>query len=222
MAAIEGEKKVEKEKILPKDAQVMVAILKDMGINDFEPRVINQMLEFSYRYVTTILEDARVYSNHAKKKSIDMEDVKLAVQLATEESFTSPPPREALLELARAKNAIQLPLIQPKTGIRLPPDRHCLTATNYKLKSKQKPSGFDYGGGGGGGVKPQYRSKTGAAVKTTVKNPSSFSVVGNSGKQQGEMGDINLGVGGQPAVFKIQVAPAPLKRKREDEDYDAN
>ena len=45
----EGEK-VEKEKVLPKDAQVMVAILKDMGINDFEPRVINQMLEFSYRF----------------------------------------------------------------------------------------------------------------------------------------------------------------------------
>ena len=28
-----------------------MAILKDMGINDFEPRVINQMLEFSYRFV---------------------------------------------------------------------------------------------------------------------------------------------------------------------------
>merc|ERR1711934_450233 len=196
------------------DAQVMVAILKDMGINDFEPRVINQMLEFSYRYVTGILEDARVYSSHARKKTLDTEDVKLAVQLAAEQGFTSPPPREALLELARAKNAIQLPLIQPKTGIRLPPDRHCLTATNYKLKGKQKPSGFDYGGGGGGGLKPQYRAKTGG-VKTTVKNPSSFSVVGNSGKQQGEMGDISLGVGGQPAVFKIQVAAAPLKRKRE-------
>ena len=48
MAAVEGEK-VEKEKVLPKDAQVMVAILKDMGIHDFEPRVVNQMLEFSYR-----------------------------------------------------------------------------------------------------------------------------------------------------------------------------
>ena len=43
------EKKVEKEKSVPKDAQVMISILKDMGINDFEPRVVNQMLEFSYR-----------------------------------------------------------------------------------------------------------------------------------------------------------------------------
>ena len=36
-------------KSLPKDAQVMSAILKDMGVLDYEPRLINQMLEFSYR-----------------------------------------------------------------------------------------------------------------------------------------------------------------------------
>ena len=33
----------------PKDAQVMAAILKDMGVMDYEPRVVNQMLEFAYR-----------------------------------------------------------------------------------------------------------------------------------------------------------------------------
>ena len=51
MSAVEGEKKVEKEKCIPKDGQVMISILKDMGINDFEPRVVNQMLEFSYRWI---------------------------------------------------------------------------------------------------------------------------------------------------------------------------
>ena len=51
MAAVEGEKKADKEKCIPKDGQVMISILKDMGINDFEPRVVNQMLEFSYRCV---------------------------------------------------------------------------------------------------------------------------------------------------------------------------
>lgn len=29
-------------------AQVMIQILKDMGITEYEPRVINQMLEFTY------------------------------------------------------------------------------------------------------------------------------------------------------------------------------
>ena len=61
--------------------QVMVSILRDMGIHDFDPRVVNQMLEFSYRYVTNILEDSRVYSQHARKKTVDIEDVKLAVQM---------------------------------------------------------------------------------------------------------------------------------------------
>lgn len=31
----------------------------DLGVDDFEPRVINQLLEFTYRYVTTILDDAK-------------------------------------------------------------------------------------------------------------------------------------------------------------------
>ena len=33
----------------PKDAQVMAAILKEMGVHEYEPRIINQMLDFSYR-----------------------------------------------------------------------------------------------------------------------------------------------------------------------------
>ena len=34
---------------VPKEAQVMTAVLKDMGITDYEPGVVNQMLEFTYR-----------------------------------------------------------------------------------------------------------------------------------------------------------------------------
>ena len=45
-------------------------------------------------YVTDVLEDARVYCNHANKKEIDAEDVKLAVQIRMDNSFTTPPPRD--------------------------------------------------------------------------------------------------------------------------------
>lgn len=34
---------------IPRDALVIQAILKDMGITEYEPRVINQLLEFIYR-----------------------------------------------------------------------------------------------------------------------------------------------------------------------------
>lgn len=32
----------------PRDAAVMEAILKEMGVEDYDPNVIQQMLEFSY------------------------------------------------------------------------------------------------------------------------------------------------------------------------------
>lgn len=110
-------------KHLPKDAQVIMAIMKELGVTDYEPRVINQLLEFIYRYVTSVLEDARVYANHAKKKTIDVEDVRLAVQMQLDKTFTNPPPREVLWEVARVKNVNPLPTIKPHCGLRLPPDR---------------------------------------------------------------------------------------------------
>lgn len=40
---------------IPHDAQVMEAILKEMEITDYEPRVISQMLEFAYKYAELII-----------------------------------------------------------------------------------------------------------------------------------------------------------------------
>lgn len=50
-------------------------------------------------YVTTVLEDSRVFANHAKKKAIDLDDVKLAVQMTTDRIFTNPPAREVRANL---------------------------------------------------------------------------------------------------------------------------
>ena len=48
-------------------------------------------------YTSDILDDAKAFSTHAGKKSIDVEDTKLAVQLKLDKSYTNPPPRELLL-----------------------------------------------------------------------------------------------------------------------------
>lgn len=64
-----------------------------------------------------------------------MEDVKLASTMLLDKSFTGPPPREVLLEVAKQKNTQPLPMIKPHSGVRLPPDRHCLLAANYKLRA---------------------------------------------------------------------------------------
>lgn len=57
----------EKE-VLPRDAKVVAGILSSMGVDDYEPRVLNQLLEFIYRYVSEVLEDAKVYAAHANKQ----------------------------------------------------------------------------------------------------------------------------------------------------------
>ena len=35
-------------KTTPKDVLIVTQILKDMGITDYEPRVVHQMIEFTY------------------------------------------------------------------------------------------------------------------------------------------------------------------------------
>ncbi|NXB79176.1 TAF9 factor, partial [Donacobius atricapilla] len=47
--------KMASPKSAPKDAQVMAQILKDMGITEYEPRVINQMLEFAYKELSGLM-----------------------------------------------------------------------------------------------------------------------------------------------------------------------
>ncbi|XP_054712223.1 transcription initiation factor TFIID subunit 9-like [Uloborus diversus] len=126
----------------PKDAQVMAAILKEMGVEDFEPRVLNHMLEFAYQYVTNVLDDAHVVSTYAKKKTIDVDDIKLAINFQEERKFTPPPSRDLSAEIARAKNETPLPPIK-SVGLRLPQDRYCITAPNCHLKySTRKGKNF--------------------------------------------------------------------------------
>uniref|UniRef100_A0A2K5C5Y1 Transcription initiation factor TFIID subunit 9 n=1 Tax=Aotus nancymaae TaxID=37293 RepID=A0A2K5C5Y1_AOTNA len=121
--------KMASPKSMPKDAQMMAQILKDMGITEYEPRVINQMLEFAFRYVTTILDDAKIDSSHAKKATVDADDVRLAIRCRADQQ----------------RNQTPLPLIKPYSGPRLPPDRYCLTAPNYRLKSLQKKASTSAG-----------------------------------------------------------------------------
>ena len=89
--------------------------------------------------ITDLFSDnAKIFSNHARKKHIDVDDVRVAVQMYTDKNVTSPPPRDMLLEVARTKNSSTLPIPKSTSGLRLPPDRFCLTSCNLKLKSNKK------------------------------------------------------------------------------------
>jgi len=211
---------------MPKDAAVMAAILKEAGITSYDHRVINQMLEFTYKYVTNILEDARVYCSHAKKKNIDLDDVKLAVQMQLDQNYTTPPPRDLLAEIARTRNTTPLPLIKPQCGLRLPPDRYCLTATNYRLKPAKKA------GGRGGGSRLALGGSATTAKTPKVAVVPNKSAAAAAGAGQPAMPKFKVqtasvqssGAAGGSVMPRIQFSTptsdptlAGLKRKRDDE-----
>lgn len=66
-------------------------------------------------YVTSILDDAKIYSSHAKKPNVDADDVRLAIQCRADQSFTSPPPRDVsklLFEVHFTYNFLTVVLIR--------------------------------------------------------------------------------------------------------------
>jgi len=115
-----------------------------MGITNYDPKVLPQLLEFSHRYICDVLEDADRYREHRANDGGDAkmnkEDFRLAVQATVDFTSSGPPPREFLMEVASQKNNMPLPLVaEDKFGVRLPPDRYCLVNKNYVvLPSKRK------------------------------------------------------------------------------------
>ncbi|CAH1726700.1 transcription initiation factor TFIID subunit 9-like [Aphis gossypii] len=122
-------------KHMPKDTQIIVSIMKDLGIVEYDQQVLNHLLEFNYRYTTLLLDDAKTFSNFAKKKNVDADDVKVAIQLAQDGIFCRPPPRDVLMTASREVNKIPLPPVRPASGLRIPHDRSNFLQTNYRLRN---------------------------------------------------------------------------------------
>eukprot|EP00102_Acyrthosiphon_pisum_P020442 XP_016657652.1 PREDICTED: transcription initiation factor TFIID subunit 9-like isoform X2 [Acyrthosiphon pisum] len=122
-------------KYMPKETQIIVSIMKDLGIVEYEPQVLNQLLEFNHRYTTLLLDDAKKFSNFAKKKDVDEDDVKIAIQMAQDGIFCRPPQRDVLMTASREINKIPLPPITPAIGLRIPQNGPNFLQTNYKLSN---------------------------------------------------------------------------------------
>lgn len=227
-------------KNIPKDGQVILAILKEMGVTEYEPKTIVQLTEFVYRYGTSILEEARVFANNSKKKFIDLDDVRLALSLSAESTFTQPPPREVLLDCSRNKNNTPLPIVKPHCGLRLPADRYCLSACNYALRGpqkKQNKTSYTIGGTGGGiklattktNVNFIKRTANIGVTKQTVGIPKPITKISATAMQpqktilkpkiQITQSSSLLTVSNTDGFMPMEIE-SNIKRKRDDDDID--
>eukprot|EP00037_Helgoeca_nana_P001419 m.26749 g.26749 ORF g.26749 m.26749 type:complete len:257 (-) comp11836_c0_seq1:1671-2441(-) len=199
---------------LPRCAREVLTILKAMGVTDHDPRVVPQLLEFSFRYIGDVLDEAKRYAEHRTNEGDDVkmnkDDVRLAVQAKLEMSCSGPPPRELLLDIARKKNATPLPLVaDDKYGVRLPPDRYCLTSRNYVVLPQKRKAGSVHG--------PWAMPHTQTAIEAAKRAKTART----QRKLGAEAKDAMLTDSAAPTELGAQVDSTAQKTGSDDEDYDA-
>ncbi|GAB1194796.1 hypothetical protein APSETT444_004047 [Aspergillus pseudonomiae] len=135
----------------PRDVRLIHMLLASLGVTSYQERVPLQLLDFAYRYTSGVLQDA--------------------VHLATEGyagavgeqagSSRGPPetglPKEFLMDVAAERNRVALPgatrgydqgQAKPAAnqsvlmgGMRLPPERFCLTGVGWNMKDEWESEG---------------------------------------------------------------------------------
>lgn len=135
------------EEAIPRDIKIIHLILASMNLPQYQDHVPLQLLDFAHRYTTQVFQDALVYSDYANQNSsslpagigaqnapITVEDVKLAVSARVAYQFKPTNPKELLLSLAAERNKRPLPSVPNTYGLRLPPEKHCLTGRERELE----------------------------------------------------------------------------------------
>ncbi|KAK9455459.1 hypothetical protein V1511DRAFT_292119 [Dipodascopsis uninucleata] len=132
----------------PRDARILHLIMSSLGVQSYQDRVPLQIMDFAYRYTNAILEDSLLYADHSRSSNpststaanthITVEDVRLSVAARINYQFKPAPPKELLLEMAQERNRRPLPPVQQSYGIRLPPEKYCLTARDRDIDDEAR------------------------------------------------------------------------------------
>ena len=157
----------------PLDASAMRRLLASMGVDDYQPRVVHQLLEFMQQYTADIFAESETLAEHAGRAGqLECEDVHLSARLRAAANQTSAP---QLMEwMARSRN--REPLTAPAVpNVQLPHPRLCLVEENYQLAPRTRAAVAPPAGAGGGGdaaaaARPGARPQTATARKQIAIN----------------------------------------------------
>ncbi|KAF8534814.1 transcription initiation factor IID, 31kD subunit-domain-containing protein [Trichophaea hybrida] len=134
----------------PRDARLIHLILASMNVTAYQERVPLMLMDFAYRYTSGVLQDALLFSDAINgtpntgsqnpPASISIDDLRMSIASRINHQFNTSLPLEFLLEIAQERNRVALPTVGPEYGVRLPPEKYCLTGVNWDLKE----SGDDF------------------------------------------------------------------------------
>lgn len=127
----------------PRDARVIHLILASMGVHSYHERVPLMLMDFAYRYTSAVLQDALLFSDAINNTTntggqnppavISSDDLRMSIASRVNHQFTGGLPKEFLLDIAQERNRVALPTVGPEFGVRLPPEKYCLTGVNWDL-----------------------------------------------------------------------------------------
>jgi len=133
----------------PRDARLIHALLTSLGVQSYEERVPQMLMDFAYRYTCGVLAEARDLTAEAPQSTtgrggaaaaagqdgdVSMESLRIAI--AAKNHFHIQPrlQKEDLLDLANELNRRQLPVPQREFGLRLPPEKYCSLGVGWGPK----------------------------------------------------------------------------------------
>lgn len=143
----------------PRDARLIHMILANLGVTAYQERVPLQLMDFAYRYTSSILQDAlhltsEGYGNpgnpsgagrgggaHNDMSSVTLSSLRLSIESRTHYQFNPSLPKEFYHEIAQERNRVALPSVSKDWGLRLPPEQYCLTGVGWGLKEEWDSEG---------------------------------------------------------------------------------
>lgn len=138
----------------PRDARLIHLVLSSQGIHSYQERVPLQLLDFAYRYTSGVLSDSlrlasEGYHLHPSKEggpgskkaaedsgNITVTALRSAIASRQGYTFQGPLPKEFMLQQAEERNRVQLPKVERRFGVQLPPEKYCLTGVGWGLKDE--------------------------------------------------------------------------------------
>ena len=136
----------------PRDARLIHLVLSSLGIHSYQERVPLQLLDFAYRYTSSVLSDsvrlsAEGYSAQSERRgrgggggggedgAITVTALRQAIASRTGYTFQGGGlPKEFMLDQAQERNRIALPKVERGYGVQLPPEKYCLTGVGVGTK----------------------------------------------------------------------------------------
>ncbi|PWY88655.1 transcription factor TAFII-31, partial [Aspergillus sclerotioniger CBS 115572] len=151
----------------PRDVRLIHMLLSSLGVTAYQERIPLQLLDFAYRYTSSVLQDAVHLATEgyagttdpasssrgaSEVNSVSLPALRLAIASRLHYQFQAGLPKEFLMDVAAERNRVALPgasrgfdnsgaVKQGQAnqsvvmgGMRLPPERFCLTGLGWGMK----------------------------------------------------------------------------------------